>query len=605
MNVKNLAHLYRLIRKHNATERTLSGLLGFQFGAFETRQTLDAINSLQATTIALVTAEQNESALHAFRLDDEVRSMHETVRSIGASSKNELLKIACDGISGWPDDLLQKLHKVLPLKQWDAIQAAQIFFQEGMGRDGTYATPTDISELMWATAGGPKEVDIYAKGGVGIFLGLMQSSYNLNLRFALPIEFKSGKSNTDEERMLGIQDRVESAFAELLQILIPLREQSSKTLLINAATNLTPIAGEVAGLDQRSTALNHVIESEKYQSKAMLLPNSVLSVGHGPYKCHMVFERLVKMGLELIREFQHCLARRDEKFSILLFGVTKPSCTVRFEVLKPENLNSNEVNKFGKVRRAQTLRKDFAKHLCTPNILDSSPTLDELLEGRPPKSFEPGRIVPIPLDLPAHLIKMELEKACDRKEGIHRFQHIEQDPTETFLSYMEIGAADIDSYGQIDVADPEREKRYYDKEESETVKRNSLDIGDVILCVKGSIGKVALIERLPEDPNESLIANQSFVRLRLSQSACREGLTPQLLFWWLRSELAQKHLKSKVVAAGVPRIPISDVLTMNIPVGPSSYLDAQAKVYAMWKVHVKQVLESAEQASVIQSSSWR
>ena len=206
--------------------------------------------------------------------------------------------------------------------------------------------------------------------------------------------------------------------------------------------------------------------------------------------------------------------------------------------------------------------------------------------------------------LPSPLVAIQLEKICEG-ESVHRFQHIEQDPTETYRAYVEIGAADIDAYGQIDIDDPDREKRYYGKEEEESVKRNSLDIGDVILCVKGSIGKTALIETLPAAQNEFMVANQSFVRLRLSQKARREGMTPQLLFWWLRSEFAQKYLKSKTVAAGVPRIPIADILLMPVPNGPASILAAQAKAYAMWRDHINQVLSAAKQASAIQSSSWR
>lgn len=595
MSTKNLTQIYSLIRKYNQASGAAKEFSNRYFSGFEGKKLLDALTGLQASIVVLATAEKGPAADQSYRLEIPYGSMQERVRRIEKITETSVLEQAAALVLSWPNDLEKELYNYLPLNQLDALRAVQTFFQEAMGRDGTYATPSDISELIWVTAGSPKHLDVYSYGGVGLYLGLLANSAGL-------IDLKLSRAKSSFNR--GVQDWLEESFTDLLLATIAQRADISDTLLINAASNPTPIAGEGGGGSLMD--LNHAVGSGEYQVKAMLVPNTMLSAGHGPYKCLPVFRKLVELGLVSIREFQNILARRDEKFSILVFQPPKAFPSVTFDVLNTEELNVSEVNRFGKIRRSQKLKDGFSRSLCAPYMESETPAIGPLLDGKVKgnKSYEPGRIIQSVAALPSPLIDIHLEKICEG-ESIHRFQHIEQDPTETYLTYVEIGAADIDAYGQIDIDDPDREKRYYDKDEEESVKRNSLDIGDVVLCVKGSIGKTALIETLPAAKNQFVVANQSFVRLRLSQKARQEGMTPQILFWWLRSEFAQKYLKSKTVAAGVPRIPIADILLMPVPKGPASILAAQAKAYAMWKDHINQVLSAAKQAGAIQSSSWR
>lgn len=595
MSNKKLTQIYGLIRKHNQASGAAKELANGYFSGFEGKKLLDALTGLQASMVVMATSEQGHAAEQSFRLEIPFGSLMERVRRIEKITESAVLKQAAALVLSWPNDLEMELYNYLPMNQLDALRAVQTFFQEAMGRDGTYATPSDISELMWITAGSPKHLDVYSFGGVGLYLGLLTTGAGL-------IDLKLSKAKSSFNR--GVQDLLEESFTDLLLATIAQRSKHSDALLINAASNSTPIAGEGGGRSYMD--LNHLVGSSEYQVKAMLVPNTMLSAGHGPYKCIPVFRKLVETGLDTIREFQNVLSRRDEKFSILVFQPPKAFPSVTFDVLNPEQLNVSEINKFGIIRRPQALKRGFSKLLCAPYMESETPAIGPLLDEKDKrnKSYEPGRIIQSAAVLPSPLVAIQLEKICEG-ESVHRFQHIEQDPTETYRAYVEIGAADIDAYGQIDIDAPDREKRYYDKDEEDSVKRNSLDIGDVVLCVKGSIGKTALIERLPSSKNDLMVANQSFVRLRLSQKARQEGMTPQILFWWLRSEFAQKYLKSKTVAAGVPRIPIADILLMPVPKGPASVLAAQAKAYAMWKDRINQVLSAAKQASAIQSSSWR
>lgn len=575
-------------------------LVDYRPGGAEGKRLLDVATALQCAVLCAVGCGPEKCNAFGFRAFAG-KTIFDRVGAVKTEATNNFLREACELIEKWPSELRDQIYSYLVIEPTNLISSLQVYLQEGLGRDGAYSTPADVAELMWITAGRPQSVDVFAPAGLALYLGLeCLGAKGPSVRLVNQLPGK--KLQASDAIALGSSDwshsnnsEFESAFENLVDLLGAESTGFSEALFINAAHATSPILGE-SGSYPYERPYNEILGAN-YQRKLMLVPNTMLSAGHGPYKSQLVFAELLKLGLESVTEIQGVVSRKDDKFSFLSLGSSGQSGVIKFEVLDGEQLNILEINKFGRIRREKALKEGFGKSLPLPAVAILKP-IDELVDCKPVrKSFEPSRVVPRSEDLPPPLIGETLKEAC----SIFRFQHLEQDPTETYRAFSELGAASIREYGQIDGSKVER--CFYDKEAEESVKQNALEIGDVVLCVKGSIGKVALIEELPS--SDHLTANQSFVRLRLNEHRKREGVTPEVLFWWLRSKWAQDYLKSKIVAAGVPRIPISDIETMPIPVGPMQYLEDQVKTYKTWKDHVNKMLSSQKLADDIQKSSWR
>lgn len=128
-------------------------------------------------------------------------------------------------------------------------------------------------------------------------------------------------------------------------------------------------------------------------------------------------------------------------------------------------------------------------------------------------------------------------------------------------TFFEVAVADLDDVGRVgrpikQVSVP--------RDAVIHTRRVLLKLGDIILVIKGSIGKVGFVCDIPDDAETDWLASQSFVILRLRPHAPIRD--PRVLFRYLSSSLGQKMLQSLRVGATVPGLQIGDVRRLSVAV---------------------------------------
>lgn len=117
--------------------------------------------------------------------------------------------------------------------------------------------------------------------------------------------------------------------------------------------------------------------------------------------------------------------------------------------------------------------------------------------------------------------------------------------------YYEISALDIDPLGNINIP----KKEICVNKGSRTLK-NLVHKGDIVLAIKGSTGKVGLVEA----EHDNWLAGQSFVILRLKDKAW----TPEFLFWQLNSKRIKNQLGLLSTGGFIQLLKISDVKGLKL-----------------------------------------
>ena len=137
-------------------------------------------------------------------------------------------------------------------------------------------------------------------------------------------------------------------------------------------------------------------------------------------------------------------------------------------------------------------------------------------------------------------------------------------PKDTGLAHdtlFEVGVADIDEVGLVRDAS---KQVFVTPEAALQARKARLEPGDIILVIKGSVGKVGFIREVPEGSN--WLASQSFAILRLrGHGPIRD---PRVLFRYLSSSLGQGVLQSLRVGTAVPGLQMADARRLAVAVPP-------------------------------------
>lgn len=141
----------------------------------------------------------------------------------------------------------------------------------------------------------------------------------------------------------------------------------------------------------------------------------------------------------------------------------------------------------------------------------------------------------------------------------------------TSVVLREVGVADLPAYGLIE----EPQKRIeVDEAMARKLGRFHLRPFDIVLAIKGSVGKVGLVPREAGDADPPWIPGQSSVALRVSAS----GVDPKAVFMLLRSALGQTLLRSIVSSGTIPFIQTRELEALEIPVPPMAEQAAAAQI---------------------------
>lgn len=129
---------------------------------------------------------------------------------------------------------------------------------------------------------------------------------------------------------------------------------------------------------------------------------------------------------------------------------------------------------------------------------------------------------------------------------------------------LEVGAADIPSFGYISEASRQISIRLPARKSQKEQFAVFLRPGDIVLVTKGNAGKVGVVRDPPPPGPGGWICGQSAVVLRCTDPQ----VTPEWIALFLRSELGQALMKSVLKGAVIPVISLQDLKTLRLPLPP-------------------------------------
>ncbi len=165
------------------------------------------------------------------------------------------------------------------------------------------------------------------------------------------------------------------------------------------------------------------------------------------------------------------------------------------------------------------------------------------------------------------------------------------------LAAMEIGAIDLPQFGYIEAKgktisiDSNLAKRYEDC---------FLRPLDIVLIVKGSVGKIGLVPfDVPTPGNGGWVAGQSAIVLRVHPEYCAQSLFVQL-----RSPMGQALLQSIVSGATIRLIQLRELMKLEI-VRSTTEQDAKAKKIIDAEAHLeKEIKEIKREQEELSKGLW-
>jgi type I restriction enzyme M protein len=283
-----------------------------------------------------------------------------------------------------------------------------------------------------------------------------------------------------------------------------------------------------------------------------VVPNSVLfSVGAERNLRQMLVER---QAIEAVIALPPGLFGGSSlPATILVLNTTRPAKSVRFI-----NATDNQFHNQGSLKRTELsqierLRKLVrGEHEC-PAATDIS---FQVIRDND-FNLEVGRYV---LDDIARQADQALEGVALSTLGEHfSVLRARQHSTSTSgAAVHEVLASDIPQYGMTLSASKEA---LFDLDSPKSTTY-FLQPDDLLIAVKGSIGKVGIVPTPPTAGEGGWVAGQSFAVLRATQP---NGYMPQALLVYLRSDLGQTLLSRMAVGASQPTIQLSALKDLQIP----------------------------------------
>jgi len=496
---------------------------------------------------------------------------------------------------------------------------------QGFDRSGKVFTPADVAQYMAKLAGAHEApVDVYCGNGLGLLYGARYLSTK-EVRLVgdekrnkaegrqypehLVIAYKQSELAINRNALLG---RMLTEFEWLVGMKEV--ESPSESLMINAALNDLPFFQHDSQVNDVEN-LDFLLQAG-YKKVVALVPNAYLTGGRGGATSLRVFKHCLSRGLTTVIQLpMGVIGAAHEAFSVLMFEPYKHVEVIDFREINPGGeTGPNKVYRiaergFGMPWRKVELNINaFVEDGGTPQQLRNQKKINELLENGLPVqnrnkrktnlvSFEATRFIDSSLSKDL-LSKFEFVR-LDEIVKIWRVQHMQPAIVEEGIEYIEIGGSDIGPFGNFNIENAT--KKFIRPSSQERLNQATLKKGDLFLCIRGSVGKVALMDGNSDIP---VAPNQSFVKLSFKKKPKEAEISPEILFWWLNSEICKKSLESRALSQGVPRLSIMDVAELKIPVGPKEALILEHQKYIKWKSDTTKSLEYQNQAHKLSSMAF-
>ncbi|WP_206835087.1 type I restriction-modification system subunit M/S [Marinobacterium iners] len=164
-------------------------------------------------------------------------------------------------------------------------------------------------------------------------------------------------------------------------------------------------------------------------------------------------------------------------------------------------------------------------------------------------------------DATAAIDALEDTVSLDGVADIIRAQSLKSEPAQPSEpdSYIEVAIKDIDESGQL--CSPDKCIKV-DQKQQKRVNSQRLKAGDILLAIKGTVGRVALIG---DNCGTNWIAGQAFVIIRPKKTV--SGI---YLYRFLSSDLVQQYLAERATGVAMKMLKAADVADIPIPLMSAS-----------------------------------
>ena len=473
---------------------------------------------------------------------------------------------------------------------------------EACQRDAALVTPVDVAAFMTGLA----------LNGLGLLYGARTLSHRVHL---VGDEFGRGTDQKLPTSLKNAYSECQTWFRYALfanrqfvefEWCFGARAERSSTLIVNAVTEHLPFFLDGDGTTSRQSPgpLNHVLKAG-YSRVIVLVSNHFLTAGRG--FAEKILTHCIRHGLTKVIQLPiGVLGFRSQEHSILVFEGGAPATEVEFIRLDHGQSTGPARKGFGEPRKANTLEVvsrdgQGIPLACQRNTVAVS-RLQDFGNTSPGKkkllSFEAGQFLAVdPLS--------PLRKQCEFMR-IHEFMevfrshHIVETGEPERSEYMEIGASSIDAYGWIG------EGRLRICARSSLIKRSAqiLKDQDIVLCFRGSpdsFGKVGLYRA---EQGITAVPNQSFVILRRKTTPPNNAPSAALLLWWLNSRYARECMDLKSITPDVIRISPKDIASLEVPIGPSSFIQMELEKLTRVELALQEVKRIEREIKEIRVNAW-
>ncbi|MFG8476572.1 N-6 DNA methylase [Pseudomonas aeruginosa] len=284
---------------------------------------------------------------------------------------------------------------------------------------------------------------------------------------------------------------------------------------------------------------------------AVVVPNTVLfSVGAE----RSFRQSLVEQGLiETVIALPNGLMELAIPVALLILNTEKPSRRIRFIDATSDEFQVTADKRRVVLRYPDALAQLARSSTSHPRVIDIQPA--QVREHD--YNLEAGRYLlgNVAQQQARSLQNLPLGKLSEHFEIIRARQHA---TSTSGVPVREIQAADVPDYGATLSASKES---LFDLN-SPRAEAYFLRPQDVLLAIKGSVGKVGIVFDAPEAGEGGWLAGQSFVVLRAKENT---HYSPVALLLFLRSALGQTLLKSQVVGASMPTLQLASIKDLSIP----------------------------------------
>jgi hypothetical protein len=289
------------------------------------------------------------------------------------------------------------------------------------------------------------------------------------------------------------------------------------------------------------------------------------------------------------------LGFRSHQHSVLIFEKNVKVDQLNFvNVGDQANIESSQKG-FGMPRRSASLKKSLSEVVQQTSVV----SIQSLDNNKRLLSFEVSQFSKIDAfeEFRNRCSFVKLHEIVD----VFRSHHLEKNQDTDIVQISEIGASSINEFGAISSG----RLKAYSRRSVERRQAQILIDGDIVLCFRGapdSFGKVGIYYK---KKGEIAIPNQSFVILRFKKDRLTHQYSPELLLWWLKSKYAQKHLRLKSISPDVMRISPRDIDQLEVPVGPTAWLDAEIEKANKSRLVMNDMESLSMQLNDLASSAWR